>query len=278
MSIHGAGRSRPEVDRRAHGAVRLEREHDPLDDVAHVGEVARLAAVLEDHRRPPVQEPRREDRGDARVRVRQRLPRPVDVEQAQRDGRDPVGRARDERELLLVALRDRVDRGRDQRLRLARGPRRRAASRNRGRGTPTRARAAAPRRAAAAPPRRARGTRTRPRRRSTSTRRRRAGTAAATRGDQALEEGRRRQRVLAHVRGDLVHRLPDAHRRGEMHDAVGALERAVDERGVGDVSLEQLDSVRQAPAARHRAPAPRGCRARPPRRRPQRAAARGASR
>src|SRR4249919_182693 len=49
--------SRPEVDRGADGPIRLQREHDPLDDIAHVDEVARLAAVLEDHRRAPVEKP-----------------------------------------------------------------------------------------------------------------------------------------------------------------------------------------------------------------------------
>ena len=91
----------------------------------HVDEVARLQSVLEDDRRPPVQQPRGEDRRHAGVRVRQRLARAVDVEEAERDRRDAVGRADDERELLVIPLGDRVDRGRDERLPL---PRRHGAS------------------------------------------------------------------------------------------------------------------------------------------------------
>ena len=75
-------------------------------------------------RRVAVEQARGEDRGDAGVRVRQRLARAVDVEEAQRDRRDAVGRAGDEAQLLVVALGDRVDRGRDQRLGLAGADRR----------------------------------------------------------------------------------------------------------------------------------------------------------
>jgi len=68
-----------------------------------VDEGALLQPVLEDPRRPPVQQPRREDREHARVRVRERLARAVRVEQAQRHGRDPVRRAGDEARAFLEA-------------------------------------------------------------------------------------------------------------------------------------------------------------------------------
>ena len=58
-----------------------------------------------------VQEPRREDREHAGVRIRERLPRPVRVEQPQRDRRHTVRRPGDEARALLVVLRQRIDRG-----------------------------------------------------------------------------------------------------------------------------------------------------------------------
>ena len=92
------------------GAVVLERERERARDVAHRDEVAALQPVLEDPRRPVVQQPRREDREHAGVRIRERLPRAVRVEEPQRDRRDPVRRAGDEAGALLVVLRERVDR------------------------------------------------------------------------------------------------------------------------------------------------------------------------
>src|SRR5206468_9904700 len=46
----------------------------------------------------------------AGVRIRERLPRAVRVEETQRDSRDPVRIARDEARALLVELRQRIDR------------------------------------------------------------------------------------------------------------------------------------------------------------------------
>ena len=65
-------------------------------------------------RRAVVQQPRREDREHAGVRIRERLARAVRVEQPQRDRRDPVRGADDEAGALLVVLRQRVDRRRDR--------------------------------------------------------------------------------------------------------------------------------------------------------------------
>ena len=73
---HGARAPGAEVDRVPGRLFGLEREPDRAHDVADVDEVARLAPVLEDHRRAAVEQPRGEDRRDARVGVRQRLPGP----------------------------------------------------------------------------------------------------------------------------------------------------------------------------------------------------------
>ena len=64
----------------------------------------------------PVEKPRREDRGDSGVGVRERLSGPVDVEEAKSDGRNSVGCADDKAQLLVVPLANRVDRRRDERL------------------------------------------------------------------------------------------------------------------------------------------------------------------
>src|SRR5262245_24205951 len=72
--------ARADVDRLVICAVGFERQQVCLNDVADVNEIARLFAVFEDHRLLVVQQPRREDGADARVRIRQRLARPVDVE------------------------------------------------------------------------------------------------------------------------------------------------------------------------------------------------------
>src|SRR5947207_2622051 len=70
------------------GAVPLQGEAERPRDVPDGDEVATLPAVLEDTRRPVVQQAGGEDREHAGVRVRERLPRAIRVEQAQRDGRN----------------------------------------------------------------------------------------------------------------------------------------------------------------------------------------------
>src|SRR5262249_19231821 len=97
-------------------AVGFERQQVGLNNVADVDEIARLFAVLEDHRLLVVQQPRREDGADAGVRIRQRLARPVNVEITQRDCRYAISPPDDQAELLLILLRDGVDRRRNQRL------------------------------------------------------------------------------------------------------------------------------------------------------------------
>ena len=69
---HRAGAPSAEVDRVPGGALGLQRAHDPAHDVADMGEVARLLAILEDHRRVAVEQAGGEDRRDARL-----LHRPV---------------------------------------------------------------------------------------------------------------------------------------------------------------------------------------------------------
>src|SRR5437660_12795822 len=75
----GADVQRPPV-----GAALSERESAAARDIAHLDEVARLAPILEDERRAVVQQARREDRGDARVGIGERLPFAVDVEEPER--------------------------------------------------------------------------------------------------------------------------------------------------------------------------------------------------
>lgn len=70
--------------------------------VRDMHEVADLATVLKHSRRTTVEDPRSEDRGHPRVRVGERLPRPVHVEVRL----EPVGAAEHQGQLLLVALRD----------------------------------------------------------------------------------------------------------------------------------------------------------------------------
>ena len=113
---HADAAAGAEVDRLVVGGVGVERQQQALHDVLDVDEVAALPAVLEDHRRLAVQQPAAEDRRHAGVGVGQRLARAVDVEEAERDRRDAVGPAHRQAHLLLVALRDGVDRGRPQRL------------------------------------------------------------------------------------------------------------------------------------------------------------------
>ena len=86
---HGDARAAADVHRATVCAVALERERERPRDVAHRDEVAPLQPVLEDPRRAIVQQPRREDREHAGVRIRERLPRAVRVEEPQRDAGMP---------------------------------------------------------------------------------------------------------------------------------------------------------------------------------------------
>ena len=230
-----------EVQRAAVRAVRAQRERAAAHQVAHVDEVARLPAVLEHERGVVVQQPRREDRRHAGVRVRKRLPLAVDVEEAERDGGDAVGGPDREEQLLVVALVHRVDGGRAQRLRLGRrlgvewpavvalhvpllrgeldlGPEPGS--------DPRLARARVQVLALAVD------------------RHRRGDDKLADRLaplDGFLEDDRGADRVDRGVPLDLVHRLADADGGGEVVDGVDALERAPDGLVVADVADLELD-------------------------------------
>src|SRR5712664_1334727 len=84
-------------------------------------EVATLHAVLEDDRRLAVQNPRTENRCNPGVRVRQCLPLTIDIEVPQRHRRDAVRIPDCEKELLVIAFRDRVDGCRSEGFRFGRG-------------------------------------------------------------------------------------------------------------------------------------------------------------
>ena len=161
------------------------------------------------------------------VRVGQRLARPVDVEEPQRDRRDAVGAADDEEHLLVVALADRVDRGRGERLRLRSSAAARAARRSSGRAAPSRAPRAAPPSAAPGTTRPcSRRSVERPRRRSTSTRRRPASRSRSRLVRQHLEHDGAAERVdvdcSARSRTSTGRRRPPP----QVHDAVDARRRA----------------------------------------------------
>src|SRR3546814_7992855 len=69
---------------------KLQRIGKGAGDIANMDKVAPLLAVLEDHRRLPVEQPGGEYGEDAGIGIGQRLPRPIDVEQPQAD-RKSVG-------------------------------------------------------------------------------------------------------------------------------------------------------------------------------------------
>src|SRR5690606_26048945 len=88
--------------------VALEGEPAGAGHVMDADEVALLLAVLEDQGRPAVQDAGGEDGEHAGVGVLERLPRPIGVEEAQRDRGDAVGAPRDQAKPLLVVLAQRV--------------------------------------------------------------------------------------------------------------------------------------------------------------------------
>src|SRR5438477_10058954 len=98
------------VERHVDDVRALQRQAEGLDDVAHVDEVAALAAVLEHERPLAVEQARREDRADACVRVGERLAGAVHVEEPEGDGADAVRAADAEAEMLLATLGHRVHR------------------------------------------------------------------------------------------------------------------------------------------------------------------------
>ena len=214
------------------------------DDVADVDEVARLFAVLEDDRGPPVEEPRREDRRHAGVRVRERLPGAVDVEEPQRHGGDAVRGPGDQRQLLVVALGDGVDRGGNQGLVLPGADPPELAAAGGAAGLPL-ACQQLPLRAwchghqavlwalvLALAVDRHRGRHHQP-----------LGKRALR--YQLLQEDGGLHRVALGVAGDLVHRLTDADRGRQVDDAIHARERAGCGKAIADLPYDQLHRGRQ---------------------------------
>jgi hypothetical protein len=99
-----------DVQRLADRGVAFQSQPAGLGDVADIDEVATLLAILEDQRRPVVQEPRREDRENPAIGVAVRLMRSIDIEEAQRHRRDVVSAAGAQAKLLLAVFRQCVDR------------------------------------------------------------------------------------------------------------------------------------------------------------------------
>src|SRR5215218_3528570 len=98
------------VTRARRSAISCTLTLSPLPMFTALPSAASLGSILEHERRPAVEQAAGEDRQDTGVRVRQRLVASVDVEEAQRDGRDAVGRAEQQAHPLLVVLPERVDR------------------------------------------------------------------------------------------------------------------------------------------------------------------------
>ena len=228
--------------------VVLEGQQVGPHDVAHVDEVARLAAVFEDERRLPVEKTRGEDGARARVGVRERLTGPVHVEVTKRDGRYAVGPSHHEAVLLLILLGDGVDRSRREALGLGRRERRQREPTLRADRLPCagqqllrRAQARIDVAVLAAP----------------------VGTLAIDRhrgrddelldavavGQHGFEEHGRAEVVGAHVAPDLVHRLTHAHLGGLVEDRVDTGDGPFHQGGIGDVTLQELDAVGEVPRA-----------------------------
>src|SRR5437588_10296655 len=86
--------------------------------------IAGLLAIFIHEWRRVIQQACAEDGTDTGVRIRQRLPRPVTIEVAERNGRHSECASHDEREPLLVKLGDGIHRSREELLALSRRLRR----------------------------------------------------------------------------------------------------------------------------------------------------------
>ncbi len=211
-----------DVERAARRLRQDERVGEGAGDVRHMDEVAPLLAVLEDHRRLAVQQPRGEDGEHAGVRVRQRLAGAIDVEQAQAHALDAIGRGHDVRRPLLDELVERVDRRQRRPLPFGRGDGRQRPAAGVDRlpvGQPVAQRAAR-----GILDQRAVGVAVQ----ALAVDAHRAGgdDAAHRRVDQRLEQRRRADVVGRGIAYDLVHRLADPDLGGEVDDAVDAAQRA----------------------------------------------------
>ena len=205
--------------------------------VADVHEVAALAPVLEHQRRLPVPQAGGEDGEHARVRVRQGLARPVDVEQAERAGLHAVGAGDDQRHPLLDVLVEGVDGGEVRRLALRRRHRRERPSVGIER-IPAVAlrphggieRCSVGRDVAAL---------------AVDAHRRGDDHAPHGAFQELLEQHGRAEVVDRRVAVDLVHALPDAHLGGQMEDAIDVGERVADRSRVADVAVPEVHPLGQ---------------------------------
>ena len=77
----------------AHRRVALQCQPAGFGDIAGVDKIAALLPVLENQRRPFIEQAGSEDRQNAAVRIGERLVGSIDVEEAQCHGRDLVGAA-----------------------------------------------------------------------------------------------------------------------------------------------------------------------------------------
>src|SRR5262245_8794416 len=100
-SAHRCGHASADINRLVIRTVALERQQVRLHDVAHVDKVSRLFTIFKDHRTVAIQQARRKDRTHARVRIRERLPGPIDVEVAQRNRRHSIRPADRKTKLFL---------------------------------------------------------------------------------------------------------------------------------------------------------------------------------
>src|SRR5690606_36856456 len=75
----------PDIEASPRRSRDLERQEAGPSDVVHTHEIPTLPTILEDQRAAIVEQAGGKDRQHTRIRIRQRLPAPVDVEEAQRD-------------------------------------------------------------------------------------------------------------------------------------------------------------------------------------------------
>src|SRR5262245_48943072 len=103
--------------------VGLKSQQICLYDVAYVNKVTGLFAILEYHRGLIVQQSRREDRTYSCIRIRECLPGAVNIKITKRNRRDLIRSPDCKTVLLLILLRNGINRGWKQRLLLCRSPR-----------------------------------------------------------------------------------------------------------------------------------------------------------
>src|SRR2546423_15118034 len=109
--LHAIALATADVEHAIHRARFFQRQPARALYVMNADKVPALLPVLEDYGRLVVQQPGRKNRQDSRVGVRKRLPRAVNVEEAQRHDRNAVRPADHQAHALLAVLVKRIDRG-----------------------------------------------------------------------------------------------------------------------------------------------------------------------